>query len=72
MAIRSRFAAPAAFGKAMDGGAADQIKRLCEYDFTEGNHIRFMPDAHPGKGCATGTPMNIQNQETCLSSHGIR
>lgn len=39
--------------------AIEQIRRMCDYDFTENVKIRIMPDVHAGKGCTIGTTMTI-------------
>ena len=39
--------------------AITQIRRMCDYEFTEGSRIRIMPDVHAGKGCTIGTTMTV-------------
>ncbi|MBP5609122.1 MAG: RtcB family protein [Lachnospiraceae bacterium] len=39
--------------------AIEQIRRMCDYPFTEGAKIRIMPDVHAGKGCTIGTTMTV-------------
>lgn len=39
--------------------AIEQIRRMCDYEFTEGSKIRIMPDVHAGKGCTIGTTMTV-------------
>ena len=39
--------------------AIEQIRRMCDYKFTEGSKIRIMPDVHAGKGCTIGTTMTV-------------
>lgn len=39
------------FAKVIEDEAIEQIRRICDYDFTEGSQIRIMPDVHAGKGC---------------------
>ncbi len=39
--------------------AIEQIRRMCDYPFTEGSKIRIMPDVHAGKGCTIGTTMTV-------------
>ena len=34
----------------IDERATEQIKRMCDYEFTDGSRIRIMPDVHAGKG----------------------
>lgn len=47
------------YAKVVEQDAIDQIKRMCDYEFTEGSQIRIMPDVHAGKGCTIGTTMTI-------------
>ena len=39
--------------------AIEQIRRMCNYEFTAGSKIRIMPDVHAGKGCTIGTTMTV-------------
>lgn len=39
--------------------AVEQIRRMCDYEITEGSRVRIMPDVHAGKGCTIGTTMTI-------------
>ncbi|MCR5227754.1 MAG: RtcB family protein [Eubacterium sp.] len=39
--------------------AIEQIRRMCDYEFTAGSRIRIMPDVHAGKGCTIGTTMTV-------------
>lgn len=47
------------YAKVVEQEAIDQIKRMCDYDFTAESKIRIMPDVHAGKGCTIGTTMTI-------------
>lgn len=47
------------YAKVVEQDAIDQIKRMCDYDFTVGSKVRIMPDVHAGKGCTIGTTMTI-------------
>lgn len=47
------------YAKVVEQEAIDQIKRMCDYEFTKGSRIRIMPDVHAGKGCTIGTTMTI-------------
>ena len=42
--------------------AIEQIRRMCDYPFTEGSRIRIMPDVHAGAGCTIGTTMTIEGK----------
>ncbi len=47
------------YAKVVEDEAIEQIKRMCDYPFTEGSRIRIMPDVHSGKGCTIGTTMTV-------------
>lgn len=59
MIIQGKFASAIAYASVIEQGAIDQIRRMCDYDFTQGSTIRIMPDVHAGKGCTIGTTMTI-------------
>ena len=42
--------------------AIEQVRRMCNYPFTDGSRIRIMPDVHAGKGCTIGTTMTIDGR----------
>ncbi len=42
--------------------ALEQIKKLCDQEFTSGLKIRIMPDVHAGAGCTIGTTMTIKDK----------
>lgn len=50
------------YAKIVEEEAIDQIRRMCDYPFTEGSKIRIMPDVHAGKGCTIGTTMTVTNK----------
>ena len=39
--------------------AIEQVRRMCDYEFTAGSKVRIMPDVHAGKGCTIGTTMTV-------------
>ena len=47
------------YATVVEDEAIEQIRRMCDYDFTEGSKIRIMPDVHAGKGCTIGTTMTV-------------
>lgn len=47
------------YAKVVEEEAIEQIRRMCDYDFTEGSRICIMPDVHAGKGCTIGTTMTV-------------
>ena len=50
------------YAKVVEDEAIEQIRRMCDYEFTEGSRIRIMPDVHSGKGCTIGTTMTIHDK----------
>ena len=50
------------YAKVIEDEAVEQIRRMCDYDFTAGSRIRIMPDVHAGKGCTIGTTMTVTDK----------
>lgn len=50
------------YAKIVEDEAIEQIRRMCDYDFTEGSRICIMPDVHAGKGCTIGTTMTVADK----------
>ncbi|MCI9596709.1 MAG: RtcB family protein [Firmicutes bacterium] len=42
--------------------AIQQIRTMCDQDFTQGCKVRIMPDVHMGKGCTIGTTMTVKGK----------
>ena len=59
MEIKGKVNAALCYAKVIEDEAVEQIRRMCDYPFTEGSRIRIMPDVHAGKGCTIGTTMTI-------------
>lgn len=57
--IRGKFNTAISFAKVIEDTAREQIRRMCNYEFTQGSKIRIMPDVHAGKGCTIGTTMTV-------------
>ncbi len=47
------------YAKVCEEEAIEQIRRMCDYEFTRGSRIRIMPDVHAGAGCTIGTTMTV-------------
>ena len=62
MKIRGRCGVAIAYVKVIEEEAVEQIRRMCDYEFTEGASIRIMPDVHWGKGCTIGTTMTVRDK----------
>lgn len=50
------------YASVIEEGAIQQIKRMCDYEFTSGSKVRIMPDVHAGKGCTIGTTMTVTDR----------
>lgn len=62
MIIQGKMAAAIAYASVIETTAIEQIRRMCDYDFTRDCKIRIMPDVHAGKGCTIGTTMTIRDK----------
>lgn len=60
--IRGKYNTAISFAKVIEDAAREQIRRMCNYEFTAGSKIRIMPDAHAGKGCTIGTTMTVTDK----------
>lgn len=50
------------YASVIEEEAIEQIRRMCDYEFTAGSRIRIMPDVHAGKGCTIGTTMTVTDK----------
>jgi len=62
MIIKGKIGSATVYASIIDDTAAEQIRRMCDYEFTEGSQIRIMPDVHAGKGCTIGTTMTVTDK----------
>lgn len=60
--IKGKVAAAICYATVVEEEAIEQIRRMCDYEFTEHAKIRIMPDVHAGKGCTIGTTMTIADK----------
>ena len=60
--IRGKFNTAISFAKTIEDTAREQIRRMCNYEFTRESKIRIMPDVHAGKGCTIGTTMTVTDK----------
>lgn len=51
-----------AYAKVIEHDAIEQLRRMCDYEFTIGSKIRIMPDVHVGAGCTIGTTMTVTDK----------
>ncbi|HAH18132.1 MAG TPA: RNA-splicing ligase RtcB, partial [Eubacterium sp.] len=68
--IKGKYATAVCYAKVIEDEAIEQIKRMCDYELTEGSEIRIMPDVHAGKGCTIGTTMTIAGK-ACPNVVGV-
>ena len=57
--IKGKINTAICYASVIEEEAIEQIRRMCDYEFTEGSRIRIMPDVHAGKGCTIGTTMTV-------------
>ncbi|MBR2694059.1 MAG: RtcB family protein [Thermoguttaceae bacterium] len=60
--IKGKVSTAVCYAKTVEEEAVEQIRRMCDYEFTAGSRIRIMPDVHAGKGCTIGTTMTIADK----------
>lgn len=59
MLIHGKYATAVCYASVIEDDAVEQIRRMCDHEFTKGSHISIMPDVHAGKGCTIGTTMTV-------------
>ena len=59
MRIEGKVNTALCYATVVEDEAVEQIRRMCDYEFTLGSKIRIMPDVHAGKGCTIGTTMTV-------------
>ena len=57
--IKGKLTTAISFAKTIEIEAREQIRRMCNYEFTRGSKVRIMPDVHAGAGCTIGTTMTV-------------
>ena len=62
MEIAGKVSTAICYAKIIEPEAVEQIRRMCDYPFTEGAKIRVMPDVHAGAGCTIGTTMTVHDK----------
>ena len=60
--IHGKYNTAISFAKTIEDTAREQIRRMCNYEFTSDSKIRIMPDVHAGKGCTIGTTMTVTDK----------
>ncbi|MCD8012274.1 MAG: RtcB family protein [Lachnospiraceae bacterium] len=57
--IKGKVNTAVCYAKIIEDEAIEQIRRMCDQEFTRDSRIRIMPDVHAGKGCTIGTTMTV-------------
>lgn len=60
--IKGKVNTAISYAKVIEDEAVEQIRRMCDYEFTAGSQIRIMPDVHAGKGCTIGTTLTVTDK----------
>ena len=60
--IKGKINTAICYAKVVEDDAIEQIRRMCDYEFTKDSKIRIMPDVHAGKGCTIGTTMTVTDK----------
>lgn len=60
--VKGRYNEAKVFTEVVEETALEQIKMLCDQEFSSGSRIRIMPDVHAGAGCTIGTTMTIRDK----------
>ena len=68
--IKGKINTAICYANVIEDDAIEQIRRMCDYELTEGSRIRIMPDVHAGKGCTIGTTMTIAGK-ACPNIVGV-
>ncbi len=57
--IKGKVTTAISYAKTIEIEAREQIRRMCNYEFTRDSKVRIMPDVHAGAGCTIGTTMTV-------------
>ena len=60
--VKGKYNEAKVYTETIEEVAMNQIKDLCNQEFTKGSKIRIMPDVHAGAGCTIGTTMSITDK----------
>jgi RNA-splicing ligase RtcB len=68
--IKGKVTTAVCYAKVIEEEAIKQIRRMCDYELTQGSKVRIMPDVHAGKGCTIGTTMTVEGK-ACPNIVGV-
>ena len=57
--IKGKISTAVCYATVIEDEAIEQIRLMCDQEFTRGSRIRIMPDVHAGYGCTIGTTMTV-------------
>lgn len=60
--IKGKINTAICYANVVEEEAIEQIRRMCDHEFTKDSRIRIMPDVHAGKGCTIGTTMTVDDK----------
>lgn len=60
--IEGRYATAKCFATVVEDSAVEQVRAMCDTEFTDGCQVRIMPDVHAGAGCTIGTTMTVTDK----------
>lgn len=60
--IKGKVNTSVCYANIIEEEAIEQIRRMCDQEFTRNSRIRIMPDVHAGKGCTIGTTMTVKDK----------
>lgn len=60
--IKGKYSTAVCYAETVEQEAIEQIKTMCDQEFTSGSQVRMMPDVHWGKGCTIGTTMTVTDK----------
>jgi len=70
LTIQGKVNTAVCYATVIEDMAIEQIRRMCDYELTEGSRIRIMPDVHAGAGCTVGTTMTVTDK-ACPNIVGV-
>lgn len=62
MIIEGKYNTAVVYAKVIEEVAVEQIRTVCDQEFSKGSVIRVMPDVHAGKGCTIGMTMTVTDK----------
>lgn len=68
--IKGKVNTAVCYATVVEDGAIEQIRRMCNYELTDGSRVCIMPDVHAGKGCTIGTTMTVSDK-ACPNIVGV-